>query len=158
MIDVAVTSTRHRTSHLVAVLCLLLGLGACRTGVPILDANPGPAEVMGTITGTVSGEDGTTAVAGRKITAVNIDTSSRETATTSETGGYTFKVPAGRYRVEVELLPGEAVLRDAGEFELSKSELQHDVDIRIGTRRGSGARGGAAWIYQPPLDTRAPVV
>ncbi|MDQ3169382.1 MAG: carboxypeptidase-like regulatory domain-containing protein [Acidobacteriota bacterium] len=135
------------------VLCLLLALGACRTGVPILDANPGPPVVMGTITGNVSGEDGTTPVAGRKITAVNLDTSARETSTTSETGGYTFKLPAGRYRVEVELLAGEVVVRDTGEFKLSKSELQHDVDIRIGTRRAPAA----GYIYQPPLDNGAPI-
>ena len=149
----ATSNRRHRTPHFVAVLCLLLVISACRTGVPILDANPGPPEVMGTITGTVSGEDGSTAIAGRKVTAVNLDTSAREISTTSETGGYTFKVPAGRYRVEVELLTGEAVLRDTGEFKLSKSELQHDVDIRIGTRRVPAA----SRIYQPPLDTGAPL-
>ncbi len=147
------SARRHSIPLTVGVLCLLLALGACRTGVPILDANPGPPVVMGTITGNVSGEDGTTPVAGRKITAVNLDTSARETSTTSETGGYTFKLPAGRYRVEVELLAGEVVVRDTGEFKLSKSELQHDVDIRIGTRRAPAA----GYIYQPPLDNGAPI-
>lgn len=136
----------------VALLCLLFALGACRTGVPILDANPGPPIVMGTITGNVSGEDGTTPVAGRRVTAVNLETSARETATTSETGGYTFKLPAGRYRIEVELLAGELIVSDKGEFKLSKSELQHDVDIRIGARKSP-----SGWIYQPPLDNGAPI-
>ncbi len=146
------SARRNGTPPTVAWLCLLFALGACRTGVPIVDANPGPPVVMGTITGNVSGEDGTTPVAGRKITAVNLDTSARETSTTSETGGYTFKLPAGRYRVDVELLAGEVVVRDKGEFKLSKSELQHDVDIRIGVRKSP-----AGWIYQPPLDNGAPL-
>ena len=143
---------RHLAPPTVAVLCLLLALGACRTGVPLVDANPGPPVVMGTITGNVSGEDGTTPVPGRKVTAVNLDTSAREAVMTSETGGYTFKLPAGRYRVEVELLPGEAATGDTGEFKLSRSELQHDVDIRIGPRRAPVTRN-----YQPPLDNSAPI-
>ena len=146
------SARRNGTPLTVALLCLLFALGACRTGVPILDANPGPPVVMGTITGNVSGEDGTTPIAGRKVTAVNLDTSAREVATTSETGGYTFKLPTGRYRVEVELLAGEAIVRDKGEFKLSRSELQHDVDIRISARRAP-----STWIYQPPLDNGAPI-
>ena len=146
------SARRNGTPLTVASLCLLFALGACRTGVPVLDANPGPPVVMGTITGSVSGEDGTTPVAGRRVTAVNLDTSARETATTSETGGYTFKLPAGRYRVEVELLTDERIVDGSGEFKLSKSELQHDVDIRIGARRSP-----ASVIYQPPLDNGAPL-
>jgi hypothetical protein len=54
--------------------------------------------------------------------------------------------------MEVELLAGEQILSDKAEFKLSKSELQHDVDIRIGARRSP-----ATVIYQPPLDNGAPL-
>lgn len=146
------SARQHGLPRIAALLCLVGALAACRTGVPVLDANAPPVSVMGTITGTVSGEDGSAPVAGRKITAVNIETGERSTLVTSETGGYTFKLPTGRYRVEVELLAGETVVRDPGSFTLSRSELQHDVDIRIGSRRAAAGR-----IYQPPLPSAAPI-
>lgn len=146
------SARQHGLPRIAALLCLVAALAACRTGVPVLDANAPPASVMGTITGTVSGDDGTTPIAGRKVTAVNVETGERATLATSETGGYTFKLPVGRYRMEVELLAGETVLRDPGEFRLSRSELQHDVDLRIGSRRASAGR-----IYQPPLPSAAPI-
>lgn len=142
----------HSLPRIAALLCLVAALAACRTGVPVLDANAGPASVMGTITGKVSGEDGSSPIAGRKVTAVNVETGARESGITSETGGFTFKLAPGRYRVEVDLLAGETLVRDRGEFKLSRSELQHDIDLRIGTRRVPAGR-----IYQPPLDAGAPL-
>lgn len=144
-------SARRHVPRFTASLCAVLVLAACRTGVPVIDANPGPASVSGTITGTISSEDGKTGIEGRKVTAVNVDTGDRISAVTSSTGGYTLKVPPARYRIEVELAAGEAIVKDAGTFTVSRSELQHDVDIRIGVKRAGTGR-----IYQPPLRMRAP--
>ena len=147
-----VSSVRRNGATLLAVfVCLALALAACRTGVPVIDANDGPASVLGTITGTVSGPEGDLPVAGRGIHAINLDTGARESTVTSTTGGYTFKLAPGRYRVEVDLLAGERLIEDEGEFTLSRSELQHDVDLRIG-RQAAEMR-----IYQPPLPTGAPI-
>lgn len=149
-----IAGVRRNGATLLAVfVCLALALAACRTGVPVIDANDGPPVVLGTITGTVSGPDGDTPIAGRRIHAINLDTGARESGVTSTTGGYTFKLPPGRYRVEVDLLAGETLVKDEGTFTLSRSELQHDVDLRIGTRRGPAATR----IYQPPLPTGAPI-
>lgn len=145
--------TRHGTAFLAGVVCVALALAACRTGVPLLDANDGPDVVFGTITGTVSGPDGKTAVSGRRVNAINVETGARESTVTSSTGGYTFKLPAGRYRVEVELATGEALIEGESQFKLSPSELQHDVDLRIGPRR----EPAASFIYQPPLQSGAPI-
>ena len=147
------SARQHSLPLIAALLCLVGALAACRTGVPVLDANAGPPSVMGTITGTVSGADGSAPIAGRRISAVNVETGERTAGVTSDTGGFTFKLAPGRYRVEVELLAGESLVRDRGEFKLSKSELQHDVDLRIGSRRTPAA----GRIYQPPLDTGAPL-
>ena len=144
---------RHSFSLVTAALCALLVLAACRTGVPVLDANPGPPSVNGTITGNLSGEDGKTPIAGRKVTAINIETGERISAVTSSTGGYTLKVPPARYRMDVELAAGETIVRNEGTFTVSASELQHDIDLRIAPRRS-----GAGRIYQPPLPSRAPIV
>src|SRR5688572_20617227 len=146
------SAARHKQTPLMALLCAVLVLAACRTGVPVVDANPGPSSVSGTITGTLSSEDGKTGIAGRKITAVNIETGERMTVVTSETGGYTLKVRPARYRMEVELADGDAIVKDEGTSTVSCNELQHDVDIRIGVKRS-----GAGRIYQPPLPARAPL-
>ena len=146
------SARRHGLPLMAGVLCLVGALAACRTGVPVIDANAGPPSVMGTITGQVSGEDGSSPLAGRKVVAVDVETGERTSGVTSETGGFTFKLVPGRYRVEVELLAGERLVRDRGEFTLSKSELQHDLDLRVGSRPPAAGR-----IYQPPLDTGAPL-
>lgn len=146
------SARRHGLPLLTASLCAVLVLAACRTGVPVLDPNRGPASVSGTITGTVSSEDGDSGIAGRKVTAVNVDTGDRMTTVTSSTGGYTLKVPPARYRIEVELAAGEVLVKDEGTFTVSRSELQHDVDLRIGVKRAGNGR-----IYQPPLPLRAPI-
>jgi stage V sporulation protein SpoVS len=135
-----------------AIICVV-ALAACRTGVPVVDANPGPSSVSGTITGTLSSADGKAGIVGRRIAAVNVATGERIATVTSETGGYTLKVTPARYRIEVELAEGETIVKDAGTFNVSRSELQHDVDIRIGVKRSGGGR-----IYQPPLPSRAPTV
>lgn len=146
------SARRHGLLLSAAGLCAVLVLAACRTGVPVVDANPGPTSVSGTITGTVSTEDGKSGVAGRRISAINLETGARISATTSETGGYTLKVPPARYRIEVELAAGEMLVKDEGTFTVSRSELQHDVDLRIGVKRAGSGR-----IYQPPLPSRAPL-
>lgn len=149
-----IASVRRNGATLLAVfVCLALALAACRTGVPAMDANGGPPVVRGTITGTVSGPEGKTPVAGRRIHAINLDTGARASAVTSTTGGYTFKLPPGRYRVEVDLFAGETLTEGEGEFTLSESELQHDVDLRIGVRR----QPAEVRIYQPPLPSGAPI-
>lgn len=145
------SATRHGFALFSVPLCAVLVLAACRAGVPVLDANPGPPVVNGTITGTLSTEDGKGPIPGRKLTAVNLDTGARLSVTSSDTGGYTLKVPPGRYRMEVDLAAGEIIVKDQGTFTVGKSELQHDVDIRIGVKRSSSDR-----IYQPPLASRAP--
>jgi hypothetical protein len=52
--------------------------------------------------------------------------------------------------MEIELAEGEVIVKNEGTFTVSKSELQHDVDLRIGARKSSGR------IYQPLLPSRAP--
>lgn len=147
------SATRHGSLLIAAALCAVLVLAACRTGVPVIDTNPGPASVGGTITGHITAEDGKTPITGRRVAAVNIETGEKITAVTSSTGGYTLKVTPARYRIEVELAAGEAIVKDEGTFTVSASELQHDIDIRIGVKRSGQQR-----IYQPPLPTRAPIV
>jgi hypothetical protein len=86
---------------------LLLSV-ACHPG-PVVDTGPKPEGVGGTIAGMVNGSDGKTPVTARTVTAVNTETGARFQASTASNGGYTIKVPAGTYRLELELRSGERV-------------------------------------------------
>ena len=146
------SATRHRLALFTLSVCAVLVLAACRAGAPVTGGNAGAPPVMGTITGSVSSEDGKAGIQGRKVYAVNIDSGVRRSVVTSETGGYTLKVPPGKYRMELDLVEGEALVKDEGTFTVSASELQHDVDLRVGPRRSSSS----GRIYQPLLPSRAP--
>lgn len=104
----------------VALALCVIASAACHPG-PVLDTSP-KLPVGGTIAGIVS-TDTNTVVAGRKVTAVNTVTNERYDVTTGVNGGYTIKVPEGTYRLEVELRPGESVVKQPGETRINKSDL-----------------------------------
>ena len=115
----------------VFVFCAVLASVACHPG-PVL--NPGgKLSVGGTVAGIVS-TDGNAPVAGRKVTAVDVASGARFDATTGANGGYTIKVPEGTYRLEVELAPGESVVKQPGETKIQKSDLDPKRDFTIAKR------------------------
>jgi hypothetical protein len=103
----------------VPVAAMLLS-HAC--GGVMIDPGPKP-DVGGSISGTVTAADGAVALGARKVTAINIDTGARFDVSTTTTGGYTLRVPPGRYRLEVELRRGEAVATDPGSTEIERGDL-----------------------------------
>jgi Carboxypeptidase regulatory-like domain len=116
-------------------MLMLLGIGGCRRGVPVIDPTAPASPANGTISGILQGPDGTTAVEGRAVEAINVETGERQTLTTSVNGGFTFKLAPGKYRLSVALLPGETILRDPGVIDLNSSDLDAQRDIVIGTVR-----------------------
>jgi len=106
---------------LVPVVVLLLSL-ACSPGGPVIDTGPRP-DVGGSISGTVTANDGATALSTRRVTAVNVNTGGRIDTSTTSTGGYTMRVPRGTYRLEVELRPGETLARQPGSTEVNAGDL-----------------------------------
>src|SRR6187455_3084889 len=99
----------------------LLSSLACHPA-PIVDTGSKPAGVGGTIAGIVS-SDANAALAGRKVTAIEIAGGKRYEATTATNGGYTIQVPEGTYRIEVELRDGERVSKQPDETRVDKSDL-----------------------------------
>ena len=92
-----------------AVLVLLAG-PACRLGQPVMVSASGDKTTPGTIGGilkTASDER----LAGRGVHAVQVGTTQRFSAVTNVTGGFTIKVPPGNYHLEVDLQPGEKIVR-----------------------------------------------
>jgi hypothetical protein len=111
---------------------VLLGGAACRSGQPLLVSASGDKTTPGTIGGIVSAVGGER-LAGRGVHAVQVGTSQRFSAVTNVTGGFSIKVPPGEYRLEVDLRPGEKVVRDPGLVRIHKSDLDANLEIVVGS-------------------------
>jgi hypothetical protein len=116
-----------RLFHIPLVL-LALATVNCHPG-PVIGTGPKPS-VGGTIAGIVS-TDTKAAVIGRKVTAVDTTSGTKYDATTGANGGYTIKVPEGRYRLEVELQAGETVAKQPSETRINRSDLDPHRDFMI---------------------------
>jgi len=118
----------------VAMLVLALTLTACNAAHgPVLDRGTKPVNVNGTISGIVRLAGGGVAE-GRKVTAINVTTGERTDASTAANGGYTMKLPAGKYRLEVELRNGERVTEQPADTEITASDLDAGRNFIIGPR------------------------
>ena len=108
--------------------------------MPVIDTGPRPAQADGTISGTVRGPEGTSPVEGRTVEVENVDTGERRRTSTNNAGGFTFKLPPGKYRVTLTLLAGEALLRQPGVLKLDRSDVDAFADFVIGSPRVSRPR------------------
>jgi hypothetical protein len=104
---------------------------ACRLGVPVIDPNPPPPNLRGTITGQVIGPEGTSPMANRTVRVHALDTGRVYQARTNEAGGYTIQLPPGRYRLALVPMIGEKVTREPGEITLDGAELVTDQDFVV---------------------------
>ena len=102
---------------------------ACRTGTPVIDTGEKPPTLEGTIAGHVR-TDANVPVTSRVVRAIAADGTTHET-TTSNTGGYTMKVPPGKYRIELELRQGERIVKQPGETQINQSDLDPGRDFVI---------------------------
>ena len=140
---------------LVAIATAIGGVSACRRGVPVIDPGDRPPTTDGTISGTVRGPEGTSSVANREVTVINIDSGERQSATTNAAGGFTFKVKPGKYRVEVALLAGESILKQPGVMQVNRSDVDAHADFIIGSAKSLRSRrptgGHADGALGPPI-------
>ena len=90
------------------VFATLIAAGCAPRG-PVVDTGARPEGVGGTIAGSVSATAETEPLTGRKVTAINQQTNARFETSTGTNGGYSLKVPAGTYRLDVELRSGETL-------------------------------------------------
>jgi len=116
------------------VLSSLVTVTACTHG-PVLDTGPRPANVGGTIAGTVRADGGAVSLSGRKVTAINEATGSRFDVTTGIDGGYTIKVPSGTYRLELELRQGEALAKGPDPTQVNIGDLDPDRNFLVAAAR-----------------------
>ena len=128
----------------VVTAVMIAATAACRPGTPVVDMGPRPAEAAGTISGTVRGPEATAAIEGRIVEVVNIETSERQRVTTNNAGGFTFKVKPGKYRVELILHEGEALVKQPGVLNVNRSDVDAHADFVIGAKRTSRPPGAGS--------------
>jgi hypothetical protein len=113
------------------VVLLMLGSGCvARHGGPILGGSTTP-ERTGTVSGTVRAVDGSP-LGGRRVSAIDMATEAHYDATTAASGGYTIKVPAGKYRLEVDLRGGDVITRQPAQTDVNVGDLDAQLDFVIG--------------------------
>ena len=131
--------THARIAWVVTLLLALGGFAACHGG-PVVDLSPKPLEADGTISGTVRGPEGTSAIEGRSVEIINVDTGERQRMLTSNSGGFTFKVKPGKYRVELAIHEGETLLKRPEVISVNRSDVDAHADFILGASRISRPR------------------
>jgi hypothetical protein len=119
----------RRTASVGTALLVVAATLGCRAGRPIIDTSPHDHQAPGTIAGILTA--GGAPVAGRRIEAVRVGGTERYDAVTSVTGGFSIKVPPGHYRLQVALQEGERVVRDPGDIDINKSDLDANLEVVI---------------------------
>jgi hypothetical protein len=136
-LEVTVTHRTSWTTIVVAALVVLAGvisLGsvvACRRGVPVIDPGQDPPTVDGTISGRLTSRGDASRLVGRKVEVVNIQTGDRRAVSSSDTGAFTLKVPPGKYRLVIELRPGESIVKGPETIDINPSDMDNDIVVEI---------------------------
>ncbi len=102
---------------------------------PVVDTGARPAGVGGTIAGIVRASGEATPLSGRRVTAVNEATGTRYETSTAVNGGYTIKVPAGTYRLDVELREGESYETRPDATDVGVGDIDSARDFVLTVRR-----------------------
>lgn len=114
---------------------LMFTIGCVTHGRAVVDMRDAPENVGGTIAGTVRASGDTEPLTGRKVTAINEATGQKYEVSTAGNGGYTVKVPAGKYRLDVELRGGEALEARPDPTDVNVGDLDPDRDFVLTVRR-----------------------
>jgi hypothetical protein len=109
----------------------LVAAGGCVPRGPIVDTGARPEGVGGTIAGSVTATAETTPLTSRKVTAVNQSTNAKFETSTGANGTYTLKVPAGTYRLDVELRSGETLDRRPDATDVGVGDIDSARDFVV---------------------------
>jgi hypothetical protein len=128
--------TQVRLARSVVVLLVMFAAStagtSCRHATLVADAGPKPPTAAGTISGQLRTPGNGAPVVGRTVTAINNADGKRHQVTTSNTGGFTIKVPPGRYRIEVEHQSGEVVSGAPTDQQVGESDIDSQLVITVG--------------------------
>jgi hypothetical protein len=129
-------TTRLVSLIIVLSMCGAFGLAGCAAahGGASIGSSEKPPEMSGTISGVVRAAVSNAPLSARRVTAVDVSSGAKFEASTATNGGYTMKVPMGRYRMEVELRADETTSESPGEVVLNRSDLDAGRDFVIVTK------------------------
>jgi hypothetical protein len=113
------------------LIFLLSPIAACSLNKPVAGTGERSTATNGTLAGLVSTDAGKTPVSGRKVTATNTATNAHFDTTTATDGGYTLRLPAGRYAIDVELQAGERLEKRPEPTDLGAGDLDAGRDFVI---------------------------
>ena len=145
-------AAEHPGPHSVALTSLAVSLlivfffasvAGCRRSMPAVAPDAKPSHVDGTLNGTVRGSEASIPVDGRTVEVVNVTTGERHRATTSHTGAFSLTLTPGKYRVELALREGEAVLQQPGVIDLNTTAVGSQADFVLAAPRVSRPRAPA---------------
>ena len=103
---------------------------AAAHGGPVLGGEKVP-EQTGTISGVVRAEGSNAPLSARKIMVVDLASGAKYETSTAANGGYTIKLPMGRYRISVELTANERVSSGPDELVLNRSDVDSGRDFVV---------------------------
>jgi hypothetical protein len=128
------TQLRHAPSVVVLLVIFAASTAgkSCRHATLVADAGPKPPTAAGTISGQLQTPGNGAPVVGRMVTAINNTDGTRHQVTTNNTGGFTIKVPPGRYRIEVERQSGEVVSGAPTDQQVGESDIDSQLVITVG--------------------------
>lgn len=119
------------------VAAILFSLVSCKHGMRAIDTRP--EALHSTITGDVRGSDNTR----RTVEAVNIDNGARQRATTSPTGGFSFRLEPGKYRIVLTVHDGETIVRQPDVIDVNESGIAGHADFVVAPPRVARPRSFA---------------
>ena len=119
-----------RTAAAMVVLFMLSSGCGARHGRPLIGGSTVP-NPTGTISGSVTTSTGTP-LEGRRVSAIDMATEAHFDATTSSGGGYTIKVPPGRYRLEVELRGGDQLAQQPDQTNVNSGDVDEKMNFVVG--------------------------
>jgi hypothetical protein len=105
-------------------------LAACAPRGPLATGEKLPA-VAGTISGTVREAGSNAPLSARRVTAVEVASGAKFDTSTASNGGYTMKVPVGKYHLQVELRSGESIVEAPADLEINTSDLDAGRNFTI---------------------------
>ena len=106
---------------------------AAAHGDPLLGGEK-PPEQTGTLSGVVRAEASNVPLSARRITITNLDNGETHETSTAANGGYTIKLPMGRYRVSVQLNANELVKSGPDELVINRSDVDSGRDFIIAVK------------------------
>jgi Carboxypeptidase regulatory-like domain len=120
------------TARLVLLSSVLLFGGCGAAHGPVLDRGEKPSAIGGTISGIVRAAGSNAPLSSRTVTAIEIASAAKYEVSTATNGGYTLKVPVGRYRLEIDLRAGESIVKAPSELTVNRSDLNAQRNFFIG--------------------------